>query len=108
MRAFASDNDWSVMFTRDDGTQFEARHIATFTTEHPQFERNNYCALYSHDFNPGRDEPIVLFRVEVGENDEHTFFKVTNPTELQAMFEAWQTVIEAVQNNQVEGVNLDE
>ena len=106
MKVFASEEDYSVYFKRDDGSEFEARHIATFTTEHPKFERNYYCALYSQEFNPGRDEPIVLFRVELGQTNEHRFYQVTDREEAQAMFEAWDALIRQVQNNQIQGVDI--
>ena len=106
MKIFISEEDYSVYFKRDDGSEFEARHIATFTTAHPRFERNYYCALYSPEFNPGRDEPIVLFRVELLEGNEHRFYQVTDREEAQAMFEAWDALIRKVQANQIEGVDI--
>jgi hypothetical protein len=101
-------DDKSVEFTRDDGTSFVARLLALFTTEHPKFERNYYCALHSHDFNPGRDEPIVLFRVVVGELGEHVFYQVTDEEEALAMFEAWFALVQQVQENKIEGADLNE
>ena len=106
MKVFASEEDYSVYFQRKDGSEFEARHMATFTVEEPKYEHNYYCALYSHEFNPKTDEPIVLFRVEVGENNEHRFCQVTDTREAQAMFEAWDSLIRQVQNNQIQGVDL--
>ena len=106
MKVFESQEDYSVYFRKEDGSEFEARHIATFTTSNPEFGRNFYCALYSPEFNPGRDEPIVLFRVELGEINEHIFHQVTDIKEAQAMYEAWDELIRQVHNNQIEGIDL--
>ena len=106
MKVFASEEDYSVRFTRGDGTEITARVIAVFTTADPKFERNYYCALYSLEFNPDSDEPIVLFRVELGPNDEHKFFQVTDMEEARAMYESWDALIRQIQNNQIEGVDL--
>ena len=106
MKVFASEEDYSVTFLKEDGTEFEARHIATFTSENIKYNNNFYCALYSNEFNPDTDEPIVLFRVKIKEGEIHEFSYVTDLEEAQAMFEAWGDLIRQVQANQIEGVDL--